>query len=121
MMKNCLILIVLFAVVFSQGCCSIFSSKSQLISIDSEPSGAEVKIGPIKGVTPFDVKLPRGKDYFISAKYNGQEQTQSLERSISGLYWVNILLWPGLIVDAATGKMYKYDPTDYSFDFTQAQ
>jgi len=33
--------------------------------------------------------------------------------------FVNILFWPGLIIDLATGTMFRYDPTEYQFDFTQ--
>ncbi len=55
----------------------------------------------------------------ITAKYKDDSQTQNLNKSIEPVYWVNILFWPGLIVDIATGKMFKYDPTEYSFEFTQ--
>lgn len=120
-MKKCTVIVVLFAVICSQGCCSLFKGGSELVSIDSNPQGAKVKVGPYHGTTPYTVQIPRGKDYVITAEYNGKSEVVSLNRSIQGLYWVNILLWPGLIVDAATGKMYNYDPTEYSFDFTQNQ
>jgi hypothetical protein len=41
-----------------------------------------------------------------------------LNKEIEPLYFVNILFWPGLIIDLATGAMFEYDPTHYSFDFT---
>ena len=116
--KQCLC-VLLAALVFTQGCCSIFTSGPQTVSVDSKPPGASVAIGPFKGKTPYQVSLPRGKDYVITAKHGDDSQTQNLNKSIEPVYWVNILFWPGLIIDLATGKMFKYEPTEYEFDFTQ--
>ena len=118
-MRKILVVIILFTVCFNQGCCSIFTSGPQTVSIDSKPEGATVKVGPYKGITPYNVSIPRGKDYTIRASYNGKEEILNLNKSIEPVYWVNILFWPGLIIDVATGKMFKYEPTEYEFDFTQ--
>lgn len=118
-MRKILLITTLVAFVFAQGCCSIFTSEPQVISVDSKPEGAKVKIGPYKGVTPYQVRVPRGKDYVIEATYDSESETVSLNKSIEPVYWVNILFWPGLIIDLATGKMFKYEPTEYEFDFTQ--
>jgi hypothetical protein len=118
-MKKAVMIVTLFSLVFSQGCCSIFTSGPQTISVDSKPEGAKVRIGPYTGVTPYQVSLPRGKDYVIEASYEKKTQTLSLSKSVEPIYWVNILLWPGLIVDIVTGDMFKYEPTQYRFDFTQ--
>ena len=61
----------------------------------------------------------RGEDYYIKATYQGKEQSMPLTKKIEGLYWVNILFWPGLIVDIVTGKMFKYVPSNYEFELTQ--
>jgi hypothetical protein len=105
--------------VFSPGCCSIFTPGPQTISVASKPTGANVKIGTYKGTTPYQVSIPRGKDYVIEASFNSKTQTQNLNKSIEPIYWVNILFWPGLIIDLATGNMFKYEPTEYDFDFTK--
>lgn len=118
-MKKSVLCVLLAVLVFTQGCCSIFASGSQMVSVDSKPQGASVTIGPYMGTTPYQVSLPRGEDYVITAKYQGNTQTQNLDKSIQTLYWVNILFWPGLIVDLATGNMFTYDPTEYRFDFTR--
>jgi hypothetical protein len=99
------------------GCCSIFTSGPQTVSIDSQPQGADVKIGPYKGKTPYTVSLPRGKEYVIVAKYGDKTETLTLEKSIEPVYWVNILVWPGLLIDLGTGKMWKYSPTEYDVSF----
>jgi hypothetical protein len=118
-MKKVVVMVTLVALVFSQGCCSIFTSGPQTVSVDSKPDGAKVRIGSYTGVTPYQVSLPRGKDYVIEATYNSKAQTKTLSKSIEPVYWVNILFWPGLIIDLATGNMFKYEPTEYQFDFTQ--
>ena len=101
----------------TQGCCTVLTSEPQGISVDSEPKGADVKIGPHVGKTPYTVTIPRGKSYVIEASYGGATQTKTLDRTIEPLYFLNILLWPGLIVDLATGSMYRYEPTTYEFHF----
>ena len=118
-MKKTVLVCTLVTFVFTQGCCSIFTSNPQTISVDSKPEGAKVQIGPYKGTTPYQVSLPRGKDYVIQATYDNKSQTVTLNKSIEPVYWVNIFVWPGLIIDLATGKMFKYEPTEYEFDFTQ--
>jgi len=118
-MRKPLLCTILAFTLFTQGCCSIFSSGPQTVSVDSKPQGAAVTIGPYKGTTPYKVSLPRGQNYVIEAKLQGDTQTLSLNKSIQPVYWVNILWWPGLIIDAATRNMWRYQPTKYSFDFTQ--
>ncbi len=114
-MKKALIILLLAVLLFNQGCCSIFTSGPEKVSIDSTHKGAKVKMGPYKGVTPYEVWLPRGKNYVVEVSYGDKTDSQPLEKHIQGLYWVNILFWPGLIIDLATGDMYKYEPANYDF------
>ncbi|MFH1717860.1 MAG: PEGA domain-containing protein [Planctomycetota bacterium] len=117
-MRKSVVCTFLAMLIFTQGCCSIFTSEPQSVSVDSKPPGAKVKIGPYEGKTPYTVSIPRGKDYIITASYQGKNDTVNLNKSIEPVYWVNILFWPGLIIDVATGKMFRYEPTHYDFDFT---
>jgi hypothetical protein len=116
-MKKVLLLVALAAFLLNQGCCSIFTHEPQCLSINSKPEGADVKIGPYKGKTPYTITMPRGKDYIIEAKHRGKTETVALNRSIEPVYWVNILFWPGLIIDFATGSMWQYDPVTYDITF----
>ena len=118
-MKKSIVCVLLAVSLLTQGCCSIFTPNPQSVSVDSKPEGAKVQIGQHKGTTPYTVLLPRGKDYVIQASYEGKTETLNLNKNIEPVYWVNILFWPGLIIDLATGKMFKYEPTHYEFDFTQ--
>ncbi len=118
-MHKKLLCVLLAMLLFNQGCCSIFTNKAQKITVTSKPAGAEVKVGPYKGTAPFEKIIPRGKDYLITADYQGKSQTQNLEKKIEPIFWVNILFWPGMIVDLVTGSMFKYEPTEYEFDFSK--
>lgn len=116
-MKKSVLCGLLAMLIFTQGCCSIFKSDPQTISVNSKPPGAKVEIGPHQGTTPYRVSLPKGKDFVITATYEGKTKTANLNKGIEPVYWINILFWPGLIIDLATGNMFKYEPTEYSFDF----
>ncbi len=118
-MSKIVSLILIATLFLNFGCCSIFTSGPQKISVDSKPQGAKVRIGPYKGMTPYKVWMPRGKDYVIEVSYGDKTDSQALSKSIEPVYWVNILLWPGLIIDLATGSMFRYDPLNYEFTFDQ--
>ena len=118
-MRKTLLIAILITTIFCNGCCSIFTSGPQNISVDSKPQGAKVKIGPYKGITPYTATIPRGKNYTIQAEYEGKREVVNLEKNIEPVYRVNILFWPGLLIDLATGSMFKYEPLDYEFDFTE--
>ena len=117
-MKKSVLCTVLAVLFFTQGCCSIFTSDPQTVTVDSKPEGAKVQIGPYEGTTPYRVSLPRGKNYVVQASYGDKDKTLALNKQIQPVYWINILFWPGLIIDLATGAMFEYDPTHYEFDFT---
>ena len=118
-MKKAVVWVILISFTLTcSGCCSIFAGGGQVITVNSKPQGAKVQMGSLQGTTPYQVKLPKGKDYSIRATYAGKTQTTPLEKKIDGLFWINILFWPGLLIDAATGTMHKYDPVTYDFDFT---
>ncbi|MBP7053228.1 MAG: PEGA domain-containing protein [Phycisphaerae bacterium] len=117
-MKKAMLCLAMVAIVFSQGCCTIFRDGTDTLNIKSNPAGAKVEVGPYQGVAPCTLAIPRGKSFPVQASYMGRTKTQALDKGVDVLYFVNILFWPGLIVDLATGKMWQYDQTDYTFDFT---
>lgn len=105
------------------GCASILSKSEYSVSVQSSPSGAEITIiderGSIvhKGTTPTIVTLKastgffNGADYTVKAKLaNGETSTTSIRSEIDGWYIANVLfggIIGLLIVDPATGAMYK--------------
>jgi hypothetical protein len=116
-------LILLFLSMTLGACASIVSGYEHNISVNSTPSDANFKIIDKSGAeiysgkTPASISLNSGDGYFSKAqysikfeKYGRTQKNYELTSTISSWYWVNILFLniPGLlIVDPATGAMYK--------------
>lgn len=107
------------------GCASIVSKTNWPFSVDTQPSGASVTITNKKGVevfsgkTPTAMKLRSGSGFFgkesytVSIAKEGYEPKKvTIECRVNGWYFGNILiggLIGMLIVDPATGAMYRLD------------
>jgi hypothetical protein len=108
-------------------CASIVSKSIYPVTIDSEPRGANVVIynrrglEVFKGGTPALVKLKPGAGFFQRAIYNIEiskdgYSTKKVEvtATLNGWYFGNLLfggLIGFLIVDPATGAMYRLNDT----------
>ena len=105
------------------GCATIVSKSNWPFSVDSHPDNATVVITNKKGrevyrgITPAATKLKSGSGFFGKESYtvtlsmNGYKtRTVNLECKLNGWYFGNVLiggLIGMLIVDPATGAMYK--------------
>ncbi|TKG97143.1 hypothetical protein EYV94_01580 [Puteibacter caeruleilacunae] len=125
-MKRSLISLSLAVIMlFATGCASIVSKSSYPISINSTPSEAKITITDKKGIevykgnTPATMKLKASNGFFSRARYqvrfekDGYDtRTVPIEYKLDGWYFGNILFGGViglLIVDPATGAMYKLD------------
>lgn len=120
-MKKTLLNLFLCASLICSGCATVFTSDSQNIIFDSDPEGANIKVGPYECVTPCALEIPKGKNYTIEATYDEQKKVVPLTTKMAGSTLINILFWPGFIVDALTGNIKKYSPTHYNFVFETQQ
>lgn len=114
-------------VIACSGCASIVSKSQWPVTITSNPVGAMVTVKNKngmeiqKGFTPMTVTLSSSTGFFQTARYDCQFEksgyfptTSSLSASVNGWYIGNILfggLIGFLIVDPATGAMWKLDET----------
>lgn len=110
------IIVCLIAVTFS-GCATVLSGTSQKITIDSEPQGALVQIGHQTGRTPVTMTIPKGKDYEVVVSVVGRKRVIPLTRTFDTIGFLNVLFFPGFIVDAATGALMKYEPSFVRVEF----
>lgn len=111
----------------STSCASIVSKSDWPVTIQTNPSGASVKVmdedGAVveQGTTPFSMTLDahegffRGEDYTVEAQLSGHAPARlELSSRLNPWYWGN-LIFGGfigfLIVDPATGAMWKYRDT----------
>ena len=102
----------------TSGCATIMHGSTQDISISSVPTNASVTInGNSRGETPLLISLNRKENHSVSIHLDGYEKYETyLTRSTSGWIFGNIIFGGliGLVVDAATGSIYKLSPETIS-------
>lgn len=113
-MKKILPIIVLS--ISLSGCATIFGDSKDLINVRSNDPAATILInGNEMGKGSAQYTVMRGKEATITATKKGcSDRSVQTEKSMVGATWLNILFWPGFIVDVATGSMQKTDPLDYT-------
>src|SRR5437867_11127524 len=106
---------------YLSGCATIFGSHTQTLTLKSAPSGATYQYGPYSGKTPATIEAARGELAHVAVfKLAGyEEKTVPVLTGIRGVTWVNVLFWPGLIVDFATGNAYKVETPTIEATLTQ--
>ena len=106
---------IVLAFVFS-GCATVFKGTSEIIHVQSNPAGATVYVNGLNmGTTASPQTLKKGFDsQTITLKKEGYvEQNLVVQRSFDPICFLNILFWPGFIVDAASGAMMKANQVTY--------
>jgi hypothetical protein len=110
-MKKIFFLIVTFLLA---SCATIIHGTRQDISFSSTPSGAKVFINEVdKGSTPTIVNLERKNNYAVKIQLDGYLPFETnIVKKVDGWIAGNIVFGGliGLIVDAASGGMYKLSP-----------
>lgn len=86
-------------------CATLFTSSTETVQVTSEPPGAKYEIGPFSGKTPDSIAIPKKSipDFATFEMPGYERRTVPVASGISGVFWVNILFWPGMIVDIVTG------------------
>lgn len=95
-------------------CATILSGTSQVVSIDSNVPGAEVKIeGNVVGVTPFSAKIPRQKEAVAIVSQEGYvAQPITLTTSFNPVATLSIF-WDLTTTDFLSGAAWEYAPNSY--------
>ena len=114
-MNKITIITILVLTFFLQGCGTLIHGTRQNITINSNPSGAKVAIGRLKVRTPATVSLARRRNYIITAKKEGYEDSQvqiiRYFKHKGSTIFGNILWMPaGLIIDFAAGGAWVLEP-----------
>ncbi|HET7118706.1 MAG TPA: PEGA domain-containing protein [Hanamia sp.] len=118
------------------GCATIFGRSSYPVSINTNPPGAAVSITNkknkevYKGTTPTTVRLKSHAGYFTRAEYQVklsspgyEEQIVPVYYKLNGWYFGNLLhggLIGMLIIDPATGAMWKLDTPPINITLNQS-
>lgn len=105
--------------IFASSCSTMFNGGSQTMLINPanpEDEGLVVTITSSSGT--YRAKLPATvvstpstfSDVTVQVTDKCYEKNQIIvNKSITPSYWVNLLIWPGLIIDALDGYMWKFD------------
>jgi hypothetical protein len=109
---------VALALLLFSGCATLFSGTDEDVTFRSEPSGAQIIIdGVTVGTTPATVEVDRPglNDMDVTVELEGYEaRTFELDKKFNNTAIWNILFWPGFIIDALTGALFRYDKTNYN-------
>ncbi len=114
-MKRTLIITISFVIlaVASSGCATLFATKSQPLSISSDPYGADVYVNGFKmGTTPISLSLKADKSYYIEFRKEGYEPVTRVVNTKVGAGWIVLDVLGGIVpvvVDATTGSWNKFD------------
>lgn len=99
------------------GCATILGGKTQLITVNSNVSGAEVLLNDVPlGKTPLTATIKRGQTGVLRVRADGyQPYSIAMNKKISTLFWVNIFSGGafGSSTDYSTGAMYEYEPSTF--------
>jgi hypothetical protein len=114
MTKNLIRIVYLISLLFFVNCATMFSDNSYTYTVTSNPSNADVTaqdallvIGKYKTPCKIDVNMRR--DTVLKFESKGYDDNYIvLERGINRWFWLSLFTgWPGIIIDYATGSMYK--------------
>lgn len=99
------------------GCATILGGSSQLLTVNSNISGADVFLNDTPlGKTPLSTSIKRGQEGVLRVTAPGYQPYQiALNKKISTLFWVNLLSGGafGSTTDYMSGAMYEYEPSTY--------
>lgn len=102
--------------VFATGCATIFGDSNDILTINSNDPKARLLVdGNEVGTGSAQYIMQRGDSAIITASKTGcADRSVRTRKKLVGATFLNILFWPGFIVDIATGAMQKTDPTNYT-------
>ncbi len=113
------------AVISSTGCSTMFGDNERVVAINSVPNGAKVVVNNValNDATPTKIVV---SDMFsptlISVQTKGCKVQQfTIDPEFQNVGFWNILLWPGFVVDAATGDMMKIPENQRVFNVNLCQ
>ena len=108
-------IIYIFIIYLVSGCATIFSGKTQNVTINSFPAGATVKVsGRVVGKTPIILALNRKGYSPITLELAGYEKAYvPVRKGFNNMFWANILFIYGSSTDVTTGATGEYEPSSY--------
>ena len=114
--------------ILTSGCATVIGGGSnQPVSVSSNPPGATFVVKASSGLQiaeaglPQTIVLPRKNSQIDLTIPGYRTQTTVLTKGLNGWVFVNLLFWPGAIVDFVTGAASKLEPTYVQVSLQVAQ
>jgi hypothetical protein len=106
----------LFPLLLTTACATVFGGKSDNINIHSNEPSAKISVnGNQIGTGSAVYSLSRDRTAIITASKKGcSDMSVPTDRAINGLTFLNLIFWPGYLIDAATGSLHKAATLDYT-------
>lgn len=103
------------------GCASIAGNNSRAINVNAAPAGAGIYVDNQQlGIAPATITLPNyiygGKSVTVK-KAGYKDQTLLVNTQFQPVALLDILFWPTIIIDGATGNLVKVDPATANLNF----
>ena len=106
------------------GCATIINGRSQNVTFESTPPGADLTVGGLKATTPAKLTLTRNQSYTATfTKADFPERKFEIEPAPSWWLLGNAAFGGiiGIIVDLATGSGMTLSPSDFHVDLATGQ
>ncbi|MCX7108930.1 MAG: hypothetical protein NTX45_02140 [Proteobacteria bacterium] len=112
-LKVCL---AVWSLVLLSGCATVFGQSHDAVTVNSNEPKAQLLADGVKiGIGTATTQVKRGDYAELSAQLPGcKEKSVRTRRRFYWLSLLNLTVWPGWIVDAVTGSMFRTDPTTYT-------
>lgn len=106
------------AVLFS-GCAGMFSGKTQIVTIKSEPEGATVLINGMEhGKTPLTTSIGKSKDLLLTVRKDGfKDVSMPMNTAFDPMALVGLMSYGfPITTDVQSGTAYQVSPNYYSVE-----
>lgn len=99
--------------------CSLFGSRTQMVTISSEPEGARVTVnGEGAGETPLRLSVSRSEDLLVEVRKPGYETAfRSSHRKLSGLGIADVVggsVWLLPLIGLFSSAAWEHDPSTFA-------
>jgi hypothetical protein len=113
MRNSSAIAVAICAALACSSCATLFTSSTVTVQMNSDPPGAKYEMGPFSGRTPDSFAIPKKAipDFATFEMAGYERRTVPVTSGITGVFWLDVLFWPGIIVDMVTGDYKTLDVT----------
>jgi PEGA domain len=109
-------LAVVLSLVVLAGCSTIFKGTDQVLTITSEPDGADVRVdGKLVGQTPVSYKAPKNKVDSIRIEKDGYKPEVFAVEKKYDTFTLLSTFWDLSTTDLISGAAYEYQPSAFHY------